>query len=135
MALQYQPNLQCWRHSDEFHRGADTVPALFASAALQAFDASYDSASEDLALRARGAFLEAFPVNRLRNLAVDSYVIGLQSPTFCDYVEVKTRSWAIIQGATAFNLGFISVRQGLTRLRSTGLRANLELPRKKRLLG
>src|SRR6185437_2589479 len=56
-----------------------------------------------MASRSRGAFLQTFPVNRLPYLTLESYVIGLQSPTFCDYVEVKTRSWAIIQGATAFN--------------------------------
>lgn len=81
------------------------MPALFTPAALQAFDASYDTATEDMASRSRGAFLQAFPVNRLRYLTLESYVIGLQSPTFCDYVEVKTRSWAIIQGATAFKFG------------------------------
>jgi hypothetical protein len=81
------------------------MSTLFTSAALQAFDAVYDTASEDLALHTRGAFLEAFPISRLRHLTLESYVIGLQSPTFCDYVEVKTRSWAIIQGATAFKFG------------------------------
>lgn len=81
------------------------MAALFTSAALQAFNAGYDTASEDLALQTRGAFLEAFPVSRLRHLTLKSYVIGLHFPTFCDYVEVKTRSWAIIQGATAFKFG------------------------------
>lgn len=33
------------------------------------------------------------------------FAIHLFFATFCDYVEVKTRSWAIIQGATAFKFG------------------------------
>jgi len=79
--------------------------SLFATAELNAFDAAYDTSREDLALQTRGAFLRAFPQNRLRDLTIDTYGIGLRSPTFCDYVEVKTRSWAIIQGATAFKFG------------------------------
>jgi hypothetical protein len=35
----------------------------------------------------------------------DDYVIGLQRPTFCTHVEVKTRSWANIQGATSLKFG------------------------------
>ena len=37
------------------------MTALFAPAALQAFDAGYDTSSEDLALRSRCAFLQDFP--------------------------------------------------------------------------
>jgi hypothetical protein len=77
----------------------------FTTAELNAFDAAYDTSREDSALRTRGEFLAAFPQNRLRDLTIDSYVIGHQSPTFCDYVEVKTRDWANIQGATAFKFG------------------------------
>jgi hypothetical protein len=77
----------------------------FAIAALNAFDAAYDTSREDSAFQARGAFLRAFPQDRLRDLTVETYVIGRQSPTFCDYVEVKTRSWAVIQGANAFKFG------------------------------
>jgi hypothetical protein len=78
---------------------------LFTTADLASFEAAYDTSREDLALQTRGAFLRAFPRSRLRDLTVDTYVIGLHSPTFCDFVEVKTRSWAIIQGATAFKFG------------------------------
>lgn len=77
----------------------------FSPADLSAFEASYDQSREDVALQTRGTFLRAFPLGRLRDLAIDTYVIGLHSPTFCDFVEVKTRSWAIIQGATAFKFG------------------------------
>lgn len=80
------------------------LPALDA-AALRAFHDSYDTTREDRAFRVRGDFLRAFPRNRLEGLDVDNYVIGHKRPTFCDYVEAKTRSWAAIQGATAFKFG------------------------------
>ena len=38
-------------------------------------------------------------------MKLDDYVIGHQSPTFCTHVEVKTRPWANIQGATANKFG------------------------------
>lgn len=63
--------------------------APFTTAELNTFNAAYDTSREDLALQTRGAFLRAFPQNRLWDLTIDTYVIGLQSPTFCDYVEVK----------------------------------------------
>lgn len=72
---------------------------------LRAFDGSYDTAREDLAFRVRGDFLRAFPRNELGKLGVDDYVIGHKGPTFCDYVEAKTRAWANIVGATAFKFG------------------------------
>lgn len=75
------------------------------TAALQKFDATYDRTREDLALRSRGDFLRAFPIKRLADLELDDYVIGLKKPTFCDYVEPKTSSWAVIMGATAFKFG------------------------------
>lgn len=75
------------------------------SAALHKFDATYDRTREDLALRSRGDFLRAFPITRLADLELDDYVIGLKKPTFCDYVEPKTSSWAVIMGATAFKFG------------------------------
>ena len=77
----------------------------FAKSDLHAFQSSYDTSQEDKALNSRGAFLRAFPKNALGNLAVDDYVIGLKRPTFCDFVEAKTRSWAYIQGATSFKFG------------------------------
>jgi hypothetical protein len=74
-------------------------------AALDGFEAQYDASLEDLALQSRGAFLKAFPLKRLGDLTVDTYVIGLQSPTFCSFVEAKTRYWAAIQGSPAFKFG------------------------------
>jgi hypothetical protein len=73
--------------------------------ALNAFDADYDTAIEDLASQSRGAFLKAFPIKQLAGMTIDQYVIGLRSPTFCTYVEAKTRHWAAIQGAPAFKFG------------------------------
>lgn len=75
------------------------------TATLRAFDISYDTTHEDRAFRGRGDFLRAFPKNLLGDLDVDNYVIGHRRPTFCDYVEAKTRSWAAIQGATSFKFG------------------------------
>jgi hypothetical protein len=75
------------------------------AAKLNDFEAAYDTAHEDAAFESRGDFLNAFPRLRLKHLRLDSYVIGLQSPTFCSYVEVKTRPWAVIQGANAFKFG------------------------------
>jgi hypothetical protein len=77
----------------------------FKKTKLESFEAEYDASREDLALQTRGAFLKAFPLKRLGDLTVDTYVIGLQSPTFCSYVEAKTRYWAAIQGSPAFKFG------------------------------
>ena len=77
----------------------------FTVVALRAFSASYDTTDEDLALQSRGAFLKAFPLRKLAEMTMDQYVIGLQSPTFCTYVEAKTRQWATIQGSPAFKFG------------------------------
>jgi hypothetical protein len=77
----------------------------FSVSALKTFDTDFDTASEDLALQSRGAFLKAFPIRRLAGMTIDQYVIGLQSPTFCSYVEAKTRYWAAIQGSPAFKFG------------------------------
>lgn len=75
------------------------------TAALRAFDAAYDTTREDLAFQVRGEFLRAFPKENLDRLSLDQYVIGHQKPTFCTHVEVKTRSWAIIQGSTSSKFG------------------------------
>ncbi len=77
----------------------------FKRAALASFEAAFDTSREDLALQSRGAFLKAFPLKRLQDLTIETYVIGLQSPTFCSYVEAKTRYWAAIQGSPAFKFG------------------------------
>jgi len=72
---------------------------------IKAFDKSYDTVLEDIAAHTRGEFLSAFPINKLHKIKLDDYVIGLQRPTFCTYVEVKTRPWASIQGATSEKFG------------------------------
>lgn len=77
----------------------------FNAAALRVFNTSYDTTREDRAFQSRGDFLRAFPRNRLGDLDIKNYVIGRRQPTFCDYVEAKTRSWAAIQGATAIKFG------------------------------
>lgn len=72
---------------------------------LRDFEKAYDLDREARAVQSRGEFLAAFPVDRLNRLKRDDYVIGLQKPTFCDRVEVRTRAWAVIQGATALKFG------------------------------
>lgn len=75
------------------------------TAALRAFDATYDTTRSEIAFQARGDFLNAFPIANLNRISLDNYVIGHQTPTFCAYVEAKTRAWANIQGSTADKFG------------------------------
>lgn len=72
---------------------------------LKKFDAQFDASYEDQANRARGEFLKAFPAERLSNLTLSQYVIGTKKPTFCAFVEPKTRLWANIVSATALKFG------------------------------
>jgi hypothetical protein len=72
---------------------------------LRAFEKNYDNSHEQKGQHARGEFLNAFPLEGLKTLTLDSYVIGHRTPTFCAYVEAKTRNWAVIQGATSFKFG------------------------------
>jgi len=81
------------------------VKPSFDESELREFEVQYRTDYEENALHARGAFLDAFPKEHLNNLTVEDYVIGLQKPTFCTFVEVKTRFWARIQGATASKFG------------------------------
>lgn len=77
----------------------------FDATQLRAFENAYDVTREDIAAQARGEFLKAFPLKSLPRLKLDDYVIGHQRPTFCTHVEVKTRPWANIQGATSEKFG------------------------------
>lgn len=72
---------------------------------LDKFETEYDTSHEDSALQTRGQFIRKFPLSGLRNLKLDDYVSGHRTPAFCNFVESKTRSWANIQGATAFKFG------------------------------
>jgi hypothetical protein len=72
---------------------------------LEKFDAEFDTSYEDQANRVRGEFVEAFPLKRLPKLTIDRYVIGTKEPTFCAFVEPKTRLWANIVAATALKFG------------------------------
>ncbi len=77
----------------------------FDKTALEKFEADYDTSHEDTALRMRGQFIKKFPRSRLRDLTLDEYVVGHQEPSFCNFVESKTRAWANIQGATSRKFG------------------------------
>lgn len=72
---------------------------------LDEFESEYDSSHEDAALAARGRFIRAYPRESLSSLALRQYVVGYGTPTFCNLVESGTKSWANIQGATAFKFG------------------------------
>jgi hypothetical protein len=77
----------------------------FDKGVLDTFEAQYDTSHEDSALQTRGQFIEKFPSKRLRSLTLDDYVVGHQTPSFCNFVESKTRAWANIQGATSRKFG------------------------------
>ncbi|MFZ3001621.1 MAG: DUF3883 domain-containing protein [Undibacterium umbellatum] len=77
----------------------------FSKKALKAFDLAYDIGHQANAEQVRGLFLNTFPLETLDQLRLKQYVIGTQRPTFCAFVEVKTRAWASIQGATALKFG------------------------------
>ncbi|MEJ8816199.1 DUF3883 domain-containing protein [Variovorax ureilyticus] len=72
---------------------------------LRAYNKIFSTTYEDEAIQARGEFLHAFPLKTLGKLELEDYVIGRQAPTFCTFLEVKTRSWASIYGATALKFG------------------------------
>jgi hypothetical protein len=72
---------------------------------LRAFSKSFDTIYEDKAVSARGQFLRLYPLNRLKDITLDEYVIGKGTASFCACVEAKTRAWANIQGATANKFG------------------------------
>ena len=72
---------------------------------IKNFEKNFDMVYEDRAVTARGSFLQAYPLQKLKNLTVDEYVIGKGTASFCACVEVKTKAWASIQGATANKFG------------------------------
>lgn len=69
------------------------------------FDAEYDSSHEASALQKRGLFIRKFPAHSLGKLTLNEYVVGHQTPSFCNLVESGTKAWANIQGATSFKFG------------------------------
>lgn len=81
-----------------------TITALIPSK-LRAFDKSFSTVYEEKAIQSRGEFIQAFPIQSLENISLEDYVIGLQAATFCTFVEVITRPWGSVQGATARKFG------------------------------
>lgn len=70
------------------------------------FNAEYDASHEATALRMRGVFIREFPLDSLKSLTLDKYVIGRQNlTTFCYLVEAGSKAWANIQGATSRKFG------------------------------
>lgn len=72
---------------------------------LNEFSTEFDSAREARAENSRGEFLQQFPKSKLKDLTLAEYAIGQQTLSFCTAVEVKTKSWANINGATAKKFG------------------------------
>jgi len=72
---------------------------------LLAFAQNFDTLYEDKAVITRGQFLRAYPLNRIKGMSLDEYVIGKGTASFCACVEAKTKAWANIQGATANKFG------------------------------
>tara|TARA_A100000171_G_C2120364_1_gene140434 strand:+ start:511 stop:1656 length:1146 start_codon:yes stop_codon:yes gene_type:complete len=77
----------------------------FTPTQIRTFEDAYDEIRDNDACEARGEFIEKFPLSKLGQMKCDDYVIGLQKPTFCHYVESKTAGWAQIRAATAYKFG------------------------------
>jgi hypothetical protein len=78
---------------------------LLEESELLEFSKIFNTAYEDAAVSVRGEFLRAYPLNNLKNITLDEYIIGKGTPSFCAWVEAKTKAWANIMGATAFKFG------------------------------
>ncbi len=78
---------------------------LLEESELLTFSKNFNTAYEDAAVSVRGEFLRAYPLNHLKDITLDEYVIGKGTPSFCARVEAKTKAWASIQGATAYKFG------------------------------
>lgn len=72
---------------------------------LHAFEKKFDVMQEDSALQVRGEFIRRFPIRNIKHLSLDDYVIGKGTESFCAWVEAKSRTWAVIQGSTAYKFG------------------------------
>lgn len=72
---------------------------------LHNFAQSFDTSKEDKAVCTRGQFLHSFPLNKLKDITLDDYVIGKGTASFCACVEAKSKAWANMQGATARKFG------------------------------
>lgn len=75
------------------------------STELRIFAQNFDTTYEDKAISTRGQFLRSYPLNKLKNITLDEYVIGKGTASFCACVEAKTKAWANMQGATAKKFG------------------------------
>lgn len=78
---------------------------LLKESELLTFAKGFDTVYEDAAVSARGEFLRAYPLNALKDITLDEYIIGKGTASFCARVEAKTKAWANIQGATANKFG------------------------------
>ncbi|TMN04826.1 hexulose-6-phosphate synthase, partial [Salmonella enterica subsp. enterica serovar Typhimurium] len=67
-------------------RAIMSLPTNF-NDSLRFFEKGYDTAKEDNALSARGQFLQLFPLNHLKKMTLDDYVIGKGTASCCACVE------------------------------------------------
>lgn len=73
---------------------------------IKSFERNYNSDWENEAEAQRGAFLRRFPLDKLKDLTLEKYVIGSQShETFCYWIEPGTCKWARIVGSNSFKFG------------------------------
>ena len=77
----------------------------FDASELLKFEQNYDLSYDEQARKTRADFLKAYPVSELKELSLNNYIIGKSSPSFCTWVEAKTKLWANILGATSFKFG------------------------------
>lgn len=71
----------------------------------QDFSVKFRNERENKAIHDRGLFIRLFPIQELKNITLDDYVIGKGTKSFCSMVEAKTRAWANIQGSTSNKFG------------------------------
>jgi hypothetical protein len=53
----------------------------------------------------RKKFVKDFPINRIKSLSPDEYVIGKKLPSFCHRIENELNAWGNIHGAPAIKFG------------------------------
>ncbi len=79
--------------------------SFFNKSELVEFGKTYKTDRERKALRAQKLFLENFPKDSLAKITLNKYAIGRGKPTFCNYVEVITKPWALTTPSPALKFG------------------------------
>lgn len=66
----------------------------------------------DASLKEWQAFRKAFPIEKLSEMTLDDYLIGMQKQTFCWWIENGTYAFAAINGAYSTKYGVFKNRAG-----------------------